>query len=124
MISPTHQKLIIAAYALTVILTIASLGMFFIEKPYKGVKNCDVDTIGVFHSVKFGVLPNCTDIPGKDPSFLMETIINLTVLSGIVMIILSALAFYDRKKHPEGYPEKPKENDDEYDGDPEGEVGS
>jgi hypothetical protein len=119
MIPKLHKNLIICAYALTIIFAVAGLGMFFIEQPYKGERVCpdkygdERFTIGNGN----GIGSQCTITEGKEPSLLMQWIINLALIFGALMIILSILAFYDKKKHPGDYPGNLKEEPDKDDSD-------
>ena len=117
MISPVFRKTLVVFYLLTVVLTIASLGMFFIEKPYYGETKC-ANPIAA-HEAAFNNIGNpggCTHTDPKDPSALMRGLINLTLIVGAIFVILSIVAFNDKRLHPEDYPvtvETEHENEDE-----------
>ena len=113
MISNVFKKTLLVFYLLTVVLTVASLGMFFIEKPYLGVSNC-TNPIAA-HMAAFDKNSNpggCTHTDPKDPSDFMNNLINLTLVIGAIFIVLSIIAFNDKRQHPEDYP-VPVETDEE-----------
>jgi len=99
------QKLIVAFFLLTIITTCISLGMFFIDVPYKSTEKC-VDNKTAQNDFELGhrpmnkgILQDCTWTSPKEISPVHDAIINLSAVIGGTFVILSAYAYITRKKH-------------------------
>jgi hypothetical protein len=87
--------------------------MMITEKPYYTKRVCNATGKQLFASQPFDQpITTTADIVCKtekvngEPSIVLNTIINLTIISGAIFLLLAALGFVDRKKHPEDYPIK------------------
>jgi len=121
-ISDFHRKCIYAFFILTILLGCVSLCMMITEKPYYTKRNCTATNKQLFASQPFDqpVNPNgdivCkTEKVNGEPSVVLNTIINLTIISGAIFLMLAGLGFVDRRKHPEDYPVKLTVHDEEED---------
>jgi hypothetical protein len=102
------QKGIVGFFILTVILSISSLVMFYIEVPYKSTVKCTpIDTINTSEEFPFnagmmhdGKLQDCTMTQSKEPSDIFNILINANIVSGVIFLILSGYAFATRKRSP------------------------
>ena len=99
------QKLIVTTFILTIILTCISLGMFFIDVPYKSTEKCtenktatnDFSITGHFSAN--GIVKDCVLTSPKEISPVHDAIINMSGICGGIFVILSAYAYYERKKN-------------------------
>jgi len=112
-ISDFHRKCIYTFFILTILLGCVSLCMMIVEKPYYQKWDCNVTGRSMFASQPFDKPTNPTaDIVCKtekvngEPSAVLNTLINLTIISGAIFLMLAGLGFVDRRKHPEDYPVK------------------
>jgi hypothetical protein len=89
------------------------------EKPYYTKRVCNATGKQLFASQQFDQpITTTADIVCKtekvngEPSAVLNTIINLTIISGAIFLMLAGLGFVDRRKHPEDYPVKPVVHDE------------
>ena len=119
MISDFHRKCIYTFFILTILLGCVSLCMMITEKPYYQKRNCTATNKQLFASQPFDQqITSTADIVCKmekvngEPSAVLNTIINLTIISGAIFLMLAGLGFVDRRKHTEDYPVKPAVQDE------------
>jgi hypothetical protein len=87
--------------------------MMITEKPYYTKRVCNATANHLFASQPFDQpITTTADIVCKtekvngEPSAVLNAIINLTIISGAIFLMLAGLGFVDRRKHPEDYPIK------------------
>lgn len=105
------QLAIVVFFGLTVLLSVGSLLMFFVEVPYKSTMDCkDVDPNATFelgHGFsQNGKMQDCTWTPAKEPSVIFDGLVNANIASGLIFICLSAYAYIKRRK-PQSTTENP-----------------
>jgi tellurite resistance protein TehA-like permease len=99
------QKLIVTFFILTIITTAISLCMFFVEVPYKSTSVCTEN-----HNINTNTSDNsiintndqamtCKYTNAKDPSPIMNGIINANIVIGVIFISLSAYAYIKNRKN-------------------------
>jgi hypothetical protein len=102
------QKTIVAFFILTVLLSIGSLLMFFVEVPYKSTIKCNVthnslvdpDAHALNGEIALnGKIQSCTWTIPKEPSAFFDAIVNANIVTGIIFLLLSAYAFYRKHKN-------------------------
>ncbi len=100
------QKAIVVFFALTVLLSVGSLLMFFVEVPYKSTLKCvdnttvsGENTLGNNMIMKDGKMQDCVWTDSKQPSVIFDALVNLNIASGIIFVILSAYAYYNKRKY-------------------------
>jgi hypothetical protein len=98
------QKLIVAFFLLTIITTCISLGLFFVDVPYKSTEKC-VDNLTATNDFDLNgprfvgsQMKDCTWTTSKDISPAHDAIINASAVCGGVFVLLSAYAYFNRKK--------------------------
>jgi hypothetical protein len=102
------QKSVIILFSLTIILSIISLSMFYVEHPYKTQIHCPFKVSGNGYSDLPNISHNislfeseCTIVGQREPSTLMMNIINSTVIVGIIFVVTSCILYYNRRKYVE-----------------------
>lgn len=111
------QLAIVVFFGLTVLLSVGSLLMFFVEVPYKSTYECKEihqkdktintdDNIIERDILQKGKLQRCTWTPSKEPSALFNGLVNANIVSGMIFICLSAYAYIKRPKK-QTQPSKP-----------------
>ena len=105
------QKLIVAFFLLTIITTCISLGLFFVETPFISKEKC-VDNLTA-PTNDFGIsgqrlvgshTRDCTWTETRDLSPAHNGIINASAVCGGIFILLSAYAYFNRKKEQDLIP--------------------
>jgi len=98
------QKLIVSTFILTIILTCTALGMFFLDTPYKSTEVCVINITATNdyaltgHFGANGVIRDCVWTSPKEISPVHDAIINATAVCGGIFVLLSAYAYFTRKK--------------------------
>lgn len=106
------QKLIVTFFILTIVFSVGSLLMFFIEVPYKSVMTCKDNNTAQYDGLNSmlhnnGKMRDCVWSEPKDPSVIFNSIINTSILCGTIFLILSAYAFYRKSSTPPTLPPSP-----------------
>ena len=89
------QKLIVTFFILTIVFTVGSLLMFFIEVPYKSTMTCKENNTAPYDGMNSmlhnnGKMQDCTWSEPKEPSVIFNSIINTLILCGSIFLVLSA----------------------------------
>lgn len=98
------QKIIVGFFALTIILSIGCLLMFFVEVPYKSTVICKdnltagIDATNIMKVNNHGIVQDCYRTVSKEPSELFNGMINASIASGILFLLVSAYAYYKKRK--------------------------
>lgn len=96
------QKFVIILFALTILTTIISLSLFYIEKPYLGMRSCPFE-IHSFDNPELNTMnyniSECTMVREMTPPTpLLDAMININMGFGVGFIIAAIVLFFEKKR--------------------------
>lgn len=118
------QKFIIVLFALTILTTIISLGMFYIEKPFFGYITCPfavnpqylLEAYGKdYKNITLNMSACLTTQIARPPSQFMDAVINLNILFGTAFVISSGVLVYKNYNNLRWKKEEECEEEEIYD---------